>query len=277
MTPKNILRSDALVGFYRFWHGKLHWKGSGVLLRLAAGYFGELERYHLAVPNIGCLTVNFRDSSGFAWLNYSLREPGHEEGMITALKNLAPKNPVVWDIGANAGFFVAALAQNLEGYACILMFEPNPKLMPGLHELAACLVRAQAHNLAFSNVSGQLVLHVPPGSSSIASLTPQPNTVAVPVACTTGDLFLQASGAEDPDVIVIDTEGNDANVILGLKELIRRKRPIIFFENIFLSETVIRQTLPENYQYFTVDDLSGELLPEWNPNRGHNSVYVPLK
>ena len=45
--------------------------------------------------------------------------------MITALKNLAPKNPVVWDIGANAGFFVAALAQNLEGYACILMFEPN--------------------------------------------------------------------------------------------------------------------------------------------------------
>jgi FkbM family methyltransferase len=275
MKPKNTFRSNGLVGFYRFWHGRLHLKGAGFLLRHCARFFRELEHYQLEVPGVGRLTVNLRDGSGMAWLNYSLGESGHEDGLISALKKLAPKNPVLWDIGANAGFFVAALVKNLGEYSEIRMFEPNPKLMPGLSELVGCLPQTHAHNLAFSDVPGNLVLHIPPGDSTTASLTPKPGSTPVAVECTTGDIFLQATGAADPDVIVIDTEGNDARVIMGLKELIKRKRPVIFFENLFLNETVVRAALPDNYKHFTVDDRTGELIDKLDSSRGHNSVFIP--
>ena len=276
MSQKSTLRSAALIGFYRFWHGWLHFKGAGVLLRIGARFFPELAHYPLSVPGIGTLNVNLRDASGFAWLNYSLDEAGHEDGMIAALKKLAPPNPVVWDIGANAGFFVATLAKRLASHAEIRMFEPNPGLMAVLQQLVACLPNTQAHHLAFSDVAGNLVLHIPPGQSTVASLTPKPGSVPVTVACTTGDLFLKTTGAADPDVVIIDTEGNDARVILGLNELIQRKQPVIFFEHLFLSEDVVRATLPAGYRHFTVDDCSGELVPGWNPNRGHNSAFVPV-
>jgi FkbM family methyltransferase len=275
MKQKNTFRSNALIGFYRFWHGRLHLKGSGFLLGLCGPYFRELEYYSLDIPDVGPLTVNLRDASGMAWLNYSLGESGHEAGMIAAFKNLAPKNPVIWDVGANAGFFIAALANNLDEYAEIRMFEPNPKLMPVLRELAAHLPKTHAHNLAFSDVPGNLVLHIPAGDSTTASLTPKPGSTPVSVECTAGDLFLQSSGAADPDVVVIDTEGNDHRVIMGLKGLIKRKRPLIFFENLFLSEAVIKAALPDRYRYFTVDDLSGGLIPGLDSRRGHNSVFVP--
>lgn len=276
MKPgKNTFRSQALVGGYRFWQGRLRLKGSGLLLRWGTRLFPELEHYSLEVPGVGPLPVNLRDSSGFAWLNYSLGEAGQEDGLIAAFKKMAPKNPVIWDIGANAGFFVATLIKNLDGYAEIRMFEPNPKLMPGLRELEHCLPKTHVHNLAFSDVPGNLVLHIPQGDSTTASLTPKPNSTPAHVECTTGDLFLKNTGATDPDVIVIDTEGHDCHVIRGLRELIQRKRPLIFFENIFLSEAVVCATLPDHYKYFTVDDHSGELLEKFEPHRGHDSVFVP--
>ena len=39
MSQKSTLRSAALIGFYRFWHGWLHFKGAGVLLRIGARFF----------------------------------------------------------------------------------------------------------------------------------------------------------------------------------------------------------------------------------------------
>ena len=131
------------------------------------------------------------------------------------------------------------------------------------------------HHLAFSDLAGELVLHVPVGQSAIASLIPRPNSSPVSVTCTTVDLFLPAAAATDPDVVIIDTEGNDARVIHGMAELIRRKRPLILFENIFLSEATIQTTLPAGYRHFTVDDLSGELIGTLDKVRGHNSVFIP--
>jgi FkbM family methyltransferase len=182
---------------------------------------------------------------------------------------------VVWDVGANAGFFVAALVKELDGYGEIRMFEPNPKLMPVLQELVGCLPNTSAHNLAFSDVPGNLVLHIPLADSTTASLTPKPNSTPVHVECTTGDRFLAHTGAADPDVVVIDTEGNDCRVILGLQELIGRKRPLIFFENIFLSESTILETVPAHYKHFTVDDRSGELIDKLDSSREHNSIFIP--
>jgi FkbM family methyltransferase len=263
------------MAFYRFWHGCLHLKGAGLLLRLCSPFLPELDHYSLHVPGIGCLTVNMKDASGMAWMNYSLGEKGHEDGVISVLKKLAPNNPVVWDIGANAGFFAAALAERMDGYSEIRLFEPNPTLISCLHELADCLPNIHVHNLAFSDTPGNLTLHIPNGNSTTTSQNPVPNSMPILVECTTGDVFLKDFSARDPDVVVIDTEGNDCRVINGLSGLVKRKRPVIFFEHIFLSEETIRSTMPEGYEHFTVDDRSGELVRGVDLIRGHNSVFVP--
>jgi FkbM family methyltransferase len=267
--------SYLFVSFYRFWHGKLHLKGAGVLLRVFARILPEFEHYRLNVPNLGRLTVNLRDSSGIAWLNYSLGDTGLEEGLISAVQEIAPANPVIWDVGANAGFFVAALVQRLKGYSEVRLFEPNPKLIPGLRELANCLPNLHLDNLAFSDKPGILTMYIPTRDSTTASLKPKAGAVAVKVECTTGDIFLNNTGAPDPSVIIIDTEGNDCRVINGLAGLIERKRPVIFFENIFETAETIRAALPGGYRQFTVDDKSGDLLPGLDKSRGHNSVFVP--
>jgi FkbM family methyltransferase len=272
---KNTFRASFLIGIYRFWHGKLGLKGAGFILRFCNRFFPELEKYHLRIPKVGSLTVNFKDASGFAWLNYSLGEAGHEDGIIGAIQRFAPMKPVIWDVGANAGFFVADLTRKITDYAEIRMFEPNSGLVPCLHELAGCMPNAHVHHLAISDTSGNLVLYIPHGQSPLASSTPKPNALRVSVECTTGDGFLAQSAAADPDVVVIDTEGNDIRVVRGMSALIARKQPVIFFEHLFLNEADVLAATPDGYRHFTVDDHSGELIAGLDRKRGHNSVYLP--
>jgi hypothetical protein len=91
----------------------------------------------------------------------------------------------------------------------------------------------------------------------------------------TGDAFLKSTDSLDPDIVIIDTEGNDCRVFAGLADLIQRKCPIILFEHIFETTESIQATLPHRYYHFTVDDKSGELLPGLDRSRGHNSAFVP--
>jgi FkbM family methyltransferase len=231
--------------------------------------------YQVTVRHIGTITVDLTDSSGISWLNYALGETGLEDGLISAVVRLAPQSPTIWDVGANAGFFAAALIQCLNGYTEIHLFEPNPALARRLQELATLLPRVHAHNLALSDATERLTLYVPTRDSSIASFTPVRAASPVNVECTTGDAFLRSTGHRDPDVVIIDTEGNDCRVIKGLTELINRKRPIVFFEHIFETAETIRSAVPQGYRHFTVDDKSGELLAGLDKNRGHNSVFLP--
>src|SRR5438067_499636 len=149
--------SDLLVNLYRFWHGKLHLKGSGLLLRVCAQTFRGFDHYKLKVPNLGTITVNLKDASGIWWLNYSLGEIGPEEGMVSAIRKLSPAHSVIWDIGANAGFFAAALVQSLKDYAEIRLFEPNPSFNSTLREFGSLAKNVFSHNVSLSDQPGTAI------------------------------------------------------------------------------------------------------------------------
>ncbi|HWY41394.1 MAG TPA: FkbM family methyltransferase [Chthoniobacterales bacterium] len=272
---QNNLIPDLVVNLYRLWHGKLGLKGSGLLLRACAKRLPGFEDYNLRVPNLGLIRVNYRDSSGISWLNYSLGEGGLEEGMISAVGRFAPKRAIIWDVGANAGFFAAALIKRLDDYQEIRLFEPNPAFNSILRELSSLLPNVHSHNIALSDKPGSALLHVPKSDSSVASFTPCADSVSINVECTTGDLFLEQSGTGDPDIVIIDTEGNDCRVIKGIIKLIERKRPVVFFEHIFEAAEGVNAALPTDYCHFTVDDRSGDLVPGLDKKCGHNSVFVP--
>ena len=58
-----------LVGFYRWWHGKLHLPGAGWLIRRCVPHVSALHAHPLCIPGFGTVMVDFRDDAAFGILN----------------------------------------------------------------------------------------------------------------------------------------------------------------------------------------------------------------
>lgn len=276
-SPELAMRNtilSVLVAFYKFWHGTMRLRGAGALLRSFARASGAAS-YRLRVPGVGVLTIDPRDPSGTGWINYGFGETGNEEGLLIAVANLGIIRPVIWDIGANAGMIILAIARHLPDYEEIQLFEPNPSLIPTLVSLADHLPRLTVNRLALSDQAGTAILHVPYNDSSTASFDAIKHSRPVHTRTVSGDAYIAETGQRCPDIIIIDTEGHDCQVILGLREAIERNQPVIFFEHIFVTEDDMWRALPAGYRQFTVDDESGELLPGLHRQKGHNSMLAP--
>jgi hypothetical protein len=91
----------------------------------------------------------------------------------------------------------------------------------------------------------------------------------------TGDKLINSDNIPSPDLIILDVEGHEEAVITGLRETIIKKRPIIIFEHIFLTENTILKMIPADYSHHTICDHTGELLNGLVKNRGHNVILIP--
>jgi FkbM family methyltransferase len=184
--------------------------------------------------------------------------------------------PVVYDVGANVGFFSTQLSQMLAGQSPqIYAFEPVPttfaKLVHSVRQLKlAAFVRPIAaavlddlrpvsinyseRNSLFSQVAhqrsntrvGENVAHVPAVSL---------------------DAFSSLIGTR-PTLIKVDVEGSEAAVLRGARELLSsRERPAIIFE--FNPVTLVEcgeglhclKELLSGYSLRYVDDLLGQRMP----------------
>jgi len=101
-----------IVAFYRFWHGKLHLKGAGILIRVLAPHLHDLHNFPIKLQEGQIIHVDFRDVSAVYWLNATLGDPFEEEGLLSAVLSESTEDSVVWDVGANCGLFTYRLAQN---------------------------------------------------------------------------------------------------------------------------------------------------------------------
>ena len=107
--------------------------------------------------------------------------------------------------------------------------------------------RAHAHELAFSNRSGDGELNVPQSSTGFASSLEAVSkdlghTYSLPIQLTTIDSFVSSNAITDLRFIKIDTEYHDLHVLEGAEEVLNTMRPLV------LSETQpTRQHLVRNW------------------------------
>lgn len=266
-----------LIMFYRFWHGRLRFKGAGFLLRMAAPFVKGLQFFSLKLEEGHTVTIDWRDVSASYWLNSTLKDRFEEEGLLIAISRFSFENCSIWDCGANCGLLSYNLAKMLPNCQ-ITFFEPNPKMFSIAKYGTAVFKKVTGYQIALSDSLGFVNMVVPYGGSTTATLEANRTKrtgYLISVECVTGDNVIEKYRMPFPDIIKIDTEGHEASVIRGLQSIIIKKKPIIFFEHISLTDREIIDLIPNNYDIYSLLDANGSLERGFKRNLGHNSVLIP--
>jgi FkbM family methyltransferase len=172
------------------------------------------DQRHVAITSI-----NFR--------HYESRE-------LSAVMRLAKACNLIFDIGANTGFYSIALGKRFP-HSKIVSFEP---VLSTYLELKSNLVlnnviNVATHNLGLCDRSGSDVFYFDPsvpGATAAAPLGPEfgpTETLICPVE--TIDNFIERTGAA-PDLIKCDVEGGELRVFRGATRMFDCFKPIVFTE-----------------------------------------------
>lgn len=175
------------------------------------------------------------------WLEWDLAVSmlGHEPEIKRTYLELLRRRPprLFLDVGANYGLHSLFLL--LHGIPTV-SFEPNAQCHDYFRDLAARNhVPCDLRPVALGAVEGWTDLSFPEGETWLGSSNPgvrhrlathPARITTIRVAQTTLDAFVRADGRR-PDLIKIDTEGNEAAVIQGARETLRTCRPAVIFES----------------------------------------------
>ncbi len=149
-----------------------------------------------------------------------------------ALRRSLPEGGVLWDVGANVGFFSLLGARLVGSAGHVVAWEPVPEVAALAREAAlrsglGVEVRAEAVGAAAGRE--QLLVATDASWSHLASRGHAEDTRSVEVAVTTLDAEL-AAGTRAPDVIKLDVEGSEGDVLRGARELLSTRAPTLVIE-----------------------------------------------
>lgn len=168
--------------------------------------------------------------------NIILAQGGYETFELALISRLARGAEVVFDIGANIGWYSLHIAQQ-EPQARIYAFEP----VPTTHErLLTNLARNVAGNRVtpikdgLSDAPGLFDMFVPATSgspaASLSELHPGEGSRRVPCRFTTLDHFVEDNGVDRLDLLKCDVEGAELRVLKGGEKSLARFRPAVVIE-----------------------------------------------
>jgi FkbM family methyltransferase len=191
------------------------------------------------------------------------------------LKFFAANSEIIFDVGANVGYYAIELGVVLGPTAMIHSFEPVPESFEQLQKnvlLNSASSSVLCNQYAISNSEGKLLLYKPRISGSSASsarnLHPDEEVDTVQVYMTTLDKYLLTNRIDHMDLLKIDVEGSELMVIEGALESIKKYQPIIFAELLrkwcaqfdYSPNEVLEILLPIGYRCFAVSEKLPEVI-----------------
>ena len=158
-----------------------------------------------------------------------------ETSVQDALRRHVGKGAVVYDVGANVGFF-SLLAARLAGPGGrVYAFEPLPSNASSVRSHAALngFDTIEVLELALSDTAGEERLSVPEDASwSYCEHRDPGRRVArkVTVRKDTVDRLLGSGRLPPPDVVKVDVEGAEVEVVAGMERMLRQHRVALICE-----------------------------------------------
>lgn len=134
------------------------------------------------------------------------------------------------DIGANIGNHAVFLSSHFRE---VHAFEPNPRTFQLLRFNAAQVGNVIAHprGLSDADVMGTLIENPTNMGGTYIELRTTDNVPGKPpVSLGTLDTFVETQGLGDIALIKIDTEGFEARILRGARQVLERHKPLIIFE-----------------------------------------------
>jgi len=152
-----------------------------------------------------------------------------DAGEIREALQCMPRNGVMFDLGANFGYYSITVASALQGNCRIYAFEPNPSTMERFKRNVALNKTHGLHllELGLSDAPGHALVVETPAHSGAAYLRQNPRS-GVPV--TTLDLFCEQNEIDRLDLIKMDIEGAELRALHGGIATLKRFRPAMLIE-----------------------------------------------
>lgn len=159
---------------------------------------------------------------------------GHYKALLEArdadrLAVWVPSAGVVFDVGANVGFFTLKFARWVGPQGRVVALEPEPVNVEHLCMALARTALAEQVSVVPAAAADRVgAAHLElnpfhPGDHKLAS-------AGVPVALTTIDAQVQALALTRVDLVKIDVQGAEQLVLAGARATIARWRPVLYIE-----------------------------------------------
>ena len=220
MTPDSV--GFRVLEWYGL-HGRHpgHWRVHSALRNLLRPRFDE----DVAVTRQGLRWV--LDPSDFPQENLFWLGESDRWELLHARRMVGPGS-VIFDIGANFGYYALMLAAGLRQACEVHAFEPTEATFQRLSRHIALneMECIHAHRLALSDAPGTASMHGREHNSGAAFLELGEGEVRV----STLDEFVAERGLRRLDFMKIDVEGFEERVLRGGERVLRELRPHILFE-----------------------------------------------
>jgi FkbM family methyltransferase len=186
---------------------------------------------------------------------YALLHGCYEREDVLLMRNLLSQIPsaIVLDIGANVGHYSLALAALA---ARVHAFEPYP---PWLDSLRANTARnpqlpISIHPIALGDRDGGASFRPPVGEHWAGVQYDPEGSLRFPMRHA--DSYLTEQGVEQVHLVKLDVDGNELEILRGLRNTLNRDRPIVLLEaNEGIQEFC--GDLPEKYRFFHQTQVRG--------------------
>lgn len=192
---------------------------------------GRLLRVPLRLlPSNSCVPILQGPLRGAKWIvgssNHGCWLGSYEYGKQRLFASLVKAGSVVWDVGANAGFYTILAARLAGESGRVVAFEPLPENLQFLrrHVVLNHLVNVDVLGLAVGERNGRATFK--PGSNrSTGSL--EAGTDGIPVEVASLDALVAEGRIPSPHLIKIDIEGGETDALRGASRVLTSSKPVI--------------------------------------------------
>ncbi|HVV38623.1 MAG TPA: FkbM family methyltransferase [Acidimicrobiales bacterium] len=207
----------------------------------------SLDLVTVSVPEVATggvrVTVRLPGRAGRDQIATALRESGwtgFEPPMPTVFAACAATFPgVVYDIGANTGFY-SVVAARVARANKVVAFEPFPPVLANLKStlrVNRCSDRVHVEPAALSSAPGEATLYVPlqdhglvETSATLSASFKEEYSDAIDVRVLTLDAYDESASPGRATLLKIDVESMEASVLRGALRILKTHRPIVFCE-----------------------------------------------
>jgi len=151
----------------------------------------------------------------------------YEAALEKAMQAVIRPGDVIWDVGANIGFFSTRFAQWTGPQGRVYAFEPAPDIAARLKAATAPFGNVVIVQQGLSDTEGTVGFladrkHDGATSRIAASGDRQARET---IEITTGDLLIASGAVTAPDVIKMDIEGHELEALMGIAGLLSTRPP----------------------------------------------------